>query len=165
MRSLPCDGGSAEFRGTIGMKKFWKKSTRTQRVTTELNRAESSKTKLGSGAAPFSHSLAFPRLLRSVASFLKKNRRLLCRRPPLPLLLLCRLSSPPLFAPWAFFFMAGLLTHDLCHALDCMYTSIHNKIKYEGVFESAFCYSDLSLRCVQLPRSLSLPIFSSNNNV
>lgn len=138
----------------------WKtrgRSSPTQLITAEIVRTGSSKTKcrfleldpsvLQPLLAPLSHFPAFPCRLRSAASFLKKNRRLLYHRPPPS-------SSPsagfllPPSAPWAFFFfffMAGFLTHDLCHALDCMYASIHKQIKPEQCdkepesFKSAFC--------------------------
>ena len=89
-------------------------SPRTRLITTELNRAESSKTEcrfweLGSGAVE--HHFPIPRLFHvdfalqphswgktdasSAAALLLL----------LPLLILCRLSSPsPPFAPWAFFY-------------------------------------------------------------
>lgn len=93
----------------------WKtrgRSTPTQLITAEIVRTGSSKTKcrfleldpsvLQPLSAPLSHFPAFPCRLRSAASSLKKNRRLLYHRPPL-LLPLCRLSSTPL-CPLGFFF-------------------------------------------------------------
>lgn len=82
------------------------------------------------------------------------------------------LLSPLPFAPWAFFYGRASNTWPL----PCIRLHVHihtsNKIKqeqyvikYERVFESAYCYSNLSLRWVQLPKSLSLPVFSSNNSI
>jgi len=75
----------------------------------------------GSGAiappsAPFSHSPAFPRLLRSAASFLRGNRH-----PP-PLLRPASFYSPHLPLPLGLlsgFFAAGLAPDDLCHSMSC----------------------------------------------
>lgn len=121
----------------------WKtrgRSSPTQLITAEIVRTGSSKTKcrfleldpsvLQPLLAPLSHFPAFPRRLRSAASFLKKNRRLLYHRPPPPPPPLPAFFYPPL-PLGLFFFMAGFLTHDLCHALDCMYASIHKQIKPE----------------------------------
>lgn len=136
----------------------WKthgRSSPTQLITAEIVRTGSSKTKcrfleldpsmLQPLLAPLSHFPAFPCRLRSAASFLKKNRRLLYHHPPPPPPLLPAFFYPP-SAPWAFFFMAGFPTHDLCHALDYMYASIHKQIKpkqcvikNQRAFKSVYC--------------------------
>lgn len=81
-------------------------------------------------SSPFSHFPAFPCPLCSAASFLRKNRRLFChRRFPSSFSRAGFLLLSPLLPLGLFFFIAGLVTYDLCHALDCMYTTKHPKMK------------------------------------